>query len=220
MDGTNEIDLRSLWFLDLLSFLEPIEQFTEEVKKISALDYLNFTEKMTNIREAQSRLLREMEERFEAFTKQLEERTRELQDIVNPSKPDITEQIRLLLMEMTAVVEKMTLREELTKKWETQSPEEFLRFYEDALEAKDDSTVEMYEAYAENILERKGNKEAVAAFRERAEKAIDSRLTPLQLEAKQELKELEQVGSSLHTIFVEIASNIKRLLLQGKLVGS
>jgi len=217
MDGTNEIDLRSLWFLDLLSLLEPIEQFTDEVKKITALDYLNFTEKMRMIREARSGLLQELEERFETFGKQLEDRKKELQDIVNPSKPDFSENMRLLLMEMTTVVEKMTLREELRKKWEAESPQEILKSYAESLEAQDDIAVEMFEAYAGDILEGKGNKAAVDAFRERAEEAIDSSLTPLQLKAKQELKELERVGSSLHTIFVEIASSIKRLLLQGSM---
>ena len=217
MDGTKEIDLRSLWFLDLLSLLEPIEKFSDEVKKVSALDYLNYTEKMTMIREARSGLLRELEERFEAFSNQVEVRKKELREIVNPPKPDFTEQMRLLLMEMTAVVEKMTLRKELTKRWETESPEEILRSYEDSLEANDDITVEMFEDYAGDILERKGNKWAVSAFRERAERAINERLTPVQFKAKQELKELERLGSSLRTIFLEIVSSIKRLLLKGSM---
>jgi len=217
MEESKQIDLRSLWFLDLLTLLEPIEQFTDEVKKITALEALDFTEKMTMIREARSGLLRELEERFKTFGKQLEDRKKELQDIVNPLKPDFTEQIRLLLKEMTAVVEKMMLREELTKKWEARSPEEVLRSYEDTLEAEDNVTLEIFEAYAGDILERKGNKAAVDAFRERADEAINSRLTPLQLKAKQELKALKRVGSSLHTIFVEIASSLKRLLLQGSM---
>jgi len=213
MEEPKQIDLRSLWFLDLLALLEPVEQFTNEVKRITTLESLDFTERMTMIRETGSALLREMEGRFETFTKQLEERKNELQDIVNPPKPDLIEQMRHLLMEMSAVVQKVALREELTKRWEAQSPEEVLRSYEGSLEAQDNVTVEMFEAYAEDILERKGNKAAVDAFRERAEEAIDSRLTSEQLRAKQELKELERVGSSLHTIFVEIASSIKKLLI-------
>ena len=213
MEEPKQIDLRSLWFLDLLALLEPVEQFTNEVKRIAALESLDFTERMTMIREARSALLREMASRFETFTTQLEERKNELQDIVNPPKPDLIEQMRHLLMEMSVVVQKVALREELTKRWEAQSPEEVLRSYEDSLEAQDNVTVEMFEAYAEDILERKGNKAAVDAFRERAEEAIDSRLTSDQLRAKQELKELERVGSSLHTIFVEIASSIKKLLI-------
>jgi len=213
MEEPKQIDLRSLWFLDLLALLEPVEQFTNEVKRIAALESLDFTERMTMIREARSALLREMASRFETFTTQLEERKNELQDIVNPPKPDLIEQMRHLLMELSVVVQKVALREELTKRWEAQSPEEVLRSYEDSLEAQDNVTVEMFEAYAEDILERKGNKAAVDAFRERAEEAIDSRLTSEQLRAKQELKELERVGSSLHTIFVEIASSIKKLLI-------
>ena len=67
----------------------------------------------------------------------------------------------------------------------------------------------MFEAYAEDILERKGNKASVAAFRERVEGARDPRLTPVQLRAKQELKELERVGSSLRAIFSDIAATLK-----------
>ena len=117
--------------------------------------------------------------------------------------------MRHLLMEMSAVVQKVALREELTKRWEAQSPEEVLRSYEDSLEAQDNVTVEMFEAYAEDILERKGNKASVAAFGERAEGTRDARLTSEQLRAKQELKELERVGSSLRAIFSDIAATLK-----------
>ena len=217
MEEPKQIDLRSLWFLDLLALLEPVEQFTAEVKRITALESLDFTERMTMIQEAGTALLREMEGRFETFTKQLEERKKELQDIVNPPQPDVIEQMRRLLVEMSAVVQKVALREELMKRWETESPQEILRSYEESLAARESVTVEMFETYAEDILERKGNKASVAALRERAEGARDSRLTPSQLRAKQELKELERVGSSLRAIFTEIALSIKRLLLQGSM---
>ncbi len=209
MEEPKQIDLRSLWFLDLLALLEPVEQFTNEVKRIIALESLDFTGKMTMIRESCSPLLQEMENRFETFTKQLEERKKELQDIVHLPKLDFVEQIQRLLREMTAVVQKVALREELTKRWEAVSPEEILRSYEDSLAAREAVTVEMFEAYAEDILERKGNKASVAAFRERAEGARDARLTSEQLRAKQELKELERVGSSLRAIFLEIAATLK-----------
>jgi len=128
-----------------------------------------------------------------------------LSAIICVPKPDLIEQMRHLLMEMSAVVQKVALRAELTKRWEAVSPEEILRSYEDSLAAREAVTVEMFEAYAEDILERKGNKASVAAFGER--------LTSEQLRAKQELKELERVGSSLHAIFLEIALSLKRLLL-------
>jgi len=132
-----------------------------------------------------------------------------LSAIICVRKPDLIEQMRHLLMEMSVVVQKVALREELTKRWEAQSPEEILRSYENSLAARDAVTVEMFEAYAEDILERKGNKASVAAFRERAEGARDARLTSEQLRAKQELKELERVGSSLRAIFLEIAATLK-----------
>jgi hypothetical protein len=111
-------------------------------------------------------------------------------------------------MEMTAAVQKMTLREELKKRWEAESPEEILRSYEDSLKGRETTKVEVFESYAEEILERKGNYASVAAFRERAAREIDSRLTPVQLKAKEELLELKSVGSSLHAIFQELMSNL------------
>jgi len=125
--------------------------------------------------------------------------------------------MRRLLVEMSAVAQKVALRAELMKRWETESPQEILRSYEDSLAARETDIVEMFETCAEDILERKGNKASVAAFRERAEGARDSRLTPVQLRAMRELKELERVGSSLRAIFTEIALSIKRLLLQGSM---
>ena len=208
MEESKQIDLRSLWFLDLLTLLEPIEQFTNEVKGIIALESLDFTGKMAMIRESCSPILQEMENRFETFTKQLEERKRELQDFVHPPKLDFVEQIQRLLREMTVVVQKMALREELIKRWEAQSPEEILQSYEASLKGRETIKVEMFESYAEEILERKGNHDSVAAFRERAARDIDSGLTPVQLKAKEELQELERVGSSLHVIFLELVSNL------------
>jgi len=208
VEDPKQIDLRSLWFLDLLALLEPVEQFTAEVKRITALESLDFTEKMTMIQEAGSALLREMEGRFETFTKQLEERKKELQDIINPPQPDLIEQMRRLLMEMTAVVQKVALREELMKRWETELPQEILRSYEKSLAAREGITVEIFETYAEDVLERKGDKASVAAFRERVEGTRDSRLTPMQLRAKQELKELERVGLSIRTVFSDITATL------------
>jgi len=207
MEEPKQIDLRSLWFLDFLALLEPIEQFTNEVKRIITLESLDSTGKMTMIRESCSPILQEMENRFEKFTMQLEERKRELHDIIYLPKLDFVEQMRRLLRERSAVVLKVARREELMK------PEEILRSYGDSLAAQDNVNVEMFEAYAEDILERKGNKASVAAFGERAEGTRDARLTSEQLRAKQELKELERVGSSLHAIFLEIALSLKRLLL-------
>jgi len=51
MEEPRQIDLRSLWFLDLLALLEPVEQFTNKVKRIATLESLDFTERMTMIRE-------------------------------------------------------------------------------------------------------------------------------------------------------------------------
>ena len=208
MEDPKQIDLRSLWFLDLLALLEPIEKFTNEVKRIIALESLDFTEKMTMIGESCSPILQEMDNRFETFTKQLEERKRELQDIVHPPKLDPTEQLRILLMQMTAVVQKMELREELIKRWEAESPEQILQSYEDSLKGRETTNVEMFESYAEEILEQKDNHASVAAFRERVAREIESSLTPVQLKAKEELQELERVGSSLHAIFLELVSNL------------
>ena len=53
---------------DFSALLEPVEKFTNEVKRIVALESIDFTAKMTMIRESCSPLLEEMEGRFETFT--------------------------------------------------------------------------------------------------------------------------------------------------------
>ncbi len=212
MEEPKQLDLRSLWFLDLLALLEPIEQFTNEVKRITALQCLDFPERMTMIREACSALLRELQARFEAFAKQLEERKNELQTILNEPKLDLIEQMQGLLKELFEVGQKIALREELTKRLEAESPEEILQAYEDSLTAGETDTVEMFEAYAGDILKRKGNEASVAAFKERQERARDLRLTPDQLRAKQELQQLERLGTSLRAIFLDIVSGVKFLI--------
>jgi len=212
MEEPKQLDLRSLWFLDLLALLEPIEQFTNEVKKITALQSLDFPERMTMIREACSALLRELQARFEAFAKQLEERKNELQTILKEPKLDLIEQMQGLLKELFEVGQKIALREELTKRWEAESSEEILQAYEDSLTAGETDTVKMFEAYAEDILKRKSNEASVAAFKERQERARDLRLTSEQLRGKRELQDLERLGKSLHTIFLDIVAGVKFLI--------
>jgi len=209
MEEPKQPGLGSLWFLDILALLEPIEQFTNEIKRISALQPLDFPERMTIIQEACSTLSREVQARFETYAKQLEERKKELQNILNPPKLDLIEQILRLFTELSEGVQKVKLREELMKRWEAESPEVILHAYEDSLAAGETDTAEMFEAYAEDILKRKGNEASVAAFRERQERARDLRLTPEQLRAKQELQVLERLGTSIQAIFSGIVSGVK-----------
>jgi len=217
MEEPKQPGLSSLWLLEIFALLEPSERFTGEVKRITTLKYLDFPEKMEMIREASGALVRGLEGCFGTFAEQLQERKKELQNILKPPKPDLIEQIQRLLMEMSELVQKLGLPEELTKRWEAESPEEILQAYENSLPAGETDTLEIFETYAEDILERKGKKASLAAFTERRERERDLRLTSEQLRAKQELQELERLGTFLHTIYVEIALSIKKLLLQGSL---
>ena len=162
---------------------------------------------MTMIREAGSVLSRELDERIKTFTEQLEERKNELQKILHPPKPDLVEQMRYLLMEMSALVRKVELRTEMISTWEAEPPEAVLRAYEDSLASGETRKVEMFEAYAEGILERKGDVASLAAFREKR----DSRVAPVHLKARQELQELARLGTSLRAIISLVASTLKGL---------
>lgn len=195
----------SLLFLDFSALLEPVEKFTNEVKRITAVPYLSITEKMTMVREAGNVLSRELEDRIQTFTEQLEERKKELQKVM--FRPDLVEQMRHVLMEMSALVRKVELRDELTKTWESESPEGILQAYENSIAAGETVTVEMFEAYAEDILERKSNVAALAAFRERR----DSRLARMHAETEKQLQELEQLGTALQAILSVVASALQDL---------
>ena len=212
MDEPKQTGLPSLRFLEIFALIEPFERFTGEVKRITALQSLDFPERMEMIREASEALVRELEGCFETFAEQLKERKIELQNFLKSPKPDLNEQIQRLLMEMSELVKKLALREELTRRWEAESPEEILRAYENSLIAGETDTLEMFETYAEDILERKGNKASLAAFRERRERERDLRLTSEQLRAKQELQQLERLGTFLHAIYSDIALSVKRLI--------
>ena len=195
----------ALLFLDFSALLEPVEKFTNEVKRITAMQALDITEKMALVREAGSSFSREMEGSIEIFSEQLEERKKELQKVLDAGKPDLVEQMRHLIMEMSAVVRKVELRDKLTKTWETESAEEVLQAYENSIAAVETTTMELFEAYAEDVLERKHNDAVLATFKERR----DSRLAPLLTEVKQELQELERLGTSLFSILSVLASTLR-----------
>lgn len=197
------------WLLNLLALLEPLDQYIQEIKKLAALESLTINEKMARIRAVGRALSREMEGSYEGFARQLEQRIRELETILNPPKPDFGEQLQRLLIEMSRVVEKIGLRERMTKRWETELPEDIVRAYEESFAAGEPVVVEIFEVYAEDILERKANEAALETFRERRERARESRLTPGQLKAKHELMELERFGNSMRVIHSVLASVLK-----------
>ncbi len=127
--------------------------------------------------------------------------------VLDATKPDLVEQMRHLIMEMSAVVRKAELRDELTKRWETESAEEVLQAYENSILAGEATTMENFEAYAEEVLERKHNDAVLATFRDRR----DSKLVPLHAETKKELQELERLGTSLRSILSVLASTLRDL---------
>ncbi len=209
MEDSKRSGQASLWLLNLLGLLEPLDQYIHEVKKIATLEPLAVDEKITRIREASGILSQEMEGRFEALADQLQERKRELENILNPPKPDLRDEVQRLLLEMSVVLDQIALREQLKGRWEAQSSIEILRAYEERLGAGDTVTVEMFEAYAEDILKRKGDEDTLAAFRERSERARESRLTPAQVRARQELQELEKLETFMRLMSLVIASIVK-----------
>jgi hypothetical protein len=196
----------SIWLLNLLHLLEPLDLYLKEVKRIAALEPPLIDEKMRMIQEAGGVLSREMETRFESFTAQLEERKKELEQILNPSRPDPAADLRYHLSELSAAVEKITLRDQLTERWWASTPEEITRGYEEALANGKEETVELYEAYAEEVLKRRGDVSALAAFRERRDRELDKRLTPDQRRTKQELMEQEKLEISMRLMHSVISS--------------
>jgi hypothetical protein len=196
----------SIWLLNLLTLLEPLDLYMKEVKRVAAIEALPINEKMRMIQEAGGFLSREMEARFGSFTAQLEERKKELEQILNPPRPDLAEELRRLLAGLNAIVEKIALRERLLDRWMASSPDEILRAYEESLAQGEADAVEMFETYAEEILKRKGDLAALTTFRERRERSRDLRLTPEQRRTKQELMEQEKLEISMRLMHSVITS--------------
>lgn len=199
----------SLWLLNLLTLIEPLDQYIHEVKKIAATGAIEVSEKLKLLQETSGRLSREMEGRFDALANQLEERKKELLETLNPPTPDLTQVMQRLLTEIGVLAEKVALREKLRDRWQGQTPAEILSGYEQSLAAGDEVLREMYETYAEDILKAKGHETTLAAFRERQEKVKEGRLTPVQVRAKQELLELEKLETSMRLISLVVTSTLK-----------
>lgn len=195
--------------LDLLTLLEPVDEYLREVKRISASEATDAQEKMRQVRERGIVLLAEMERHFTTLIRQTGERRRELQDLVKPPSPDLFEQMQQLLRQVSALTEKIALRERLSRQWEKATAEEIGRAYEERLAAGDLATAELFESYAEAILEQKGNAAALAAFRERRERARESRLTPEQVRGKQELEDLLKFETSVSLMRTGLAAMLK-----------
>jgi hypothetical protein len=196
----------SIWLLNLLTLLEPLDLYMKEVKRVAAIEALPINEKMRMIQEAGGFLSREMEARFGSFTAQLEERKKELEQILNPPRPDLAEELRRLLAGLNAIVEKIALRERLLDRWMASSPDKILRAYEESLAQGQADAVEMFETHAEEVLKRKGDLAALTAFRERRERSRDLRLTPEQRKTKQELMEQEKLEISMRLMHSVITS--------------
>jgi hypothetical protein len=196
----------SIWLLNLLTLLEPLDLYMKEVKRVAAIEALPINEKMRMIQEAGGFLSREMEARFGSFTAQLEERKKELEQILSPPRPDLAEELRRLLAGLNAIIEKIALRERLLDRWMASSPDEILRAYEESLAQGQADAVEMFETYVEEVLKRKGDLAALTTFRERRERSRDLRLTPEQRRTKQELMEQEKLEISMRLMHSVITS--------------
>ena len=166
-------------------------------------------EKMRMIRETGSTVLTEMDRHFTAVIRETEERRRELQAIARPRRPDLLEQVQQNLRAMSALIEQVALREQLISRWERSTADDICRAYEERLSAGDGVAVELFECYAEAILQRKANATALAAFRARRERARESRLTPEQARAKREVQDLQKIEASISLVRAGLMSMLK-----------
>lgn len=200
---------RHLWLLNLLTLLEPLDQYIREIKRITGLESLDVNEKLTMIRQAGGAVSVDLEAHFEAFSGQLRERRAELERALAPPRPAPVEEMQRLLAAVAAALEEIALRDQLMRQWGGESPDEICRAYEASLAAGDAARVELFEAYAEEVLARKGNEAALAAFRQRREQAKESRFTPEQVRAKEELREVEYLETSFQILRTGLLSVLK-----------
>ncbi len=204
-DGCASAQIR-LGLLNPLTLFEPIERYIQQVKRVTASEFVGIDEKVAKIQEAGQVLLRETDEHYKTFTEQLEERRKELKTILYPPTPSIPEELQRAVTQMSALVEKFALRERLVRTWHAVSADEIVRAYEQALAMEEALLVEIFEAYAEEVLKLKGDERALTAFRQRREQARESRVSPAQLEAREELGEIHRLEKAMELLRSAIAS--------------
>ncbi len=168
-------------------------KFIRDVKSIADDQILQNGEKRGKAYHLRNTLLLEARERFKEVMQRLEREEEELQRQLTPYKPSPYEEIMSAIAQLTNMIKKNALREELNHQWQEISAANILADYQKALDRGDMDRIEIFESYAEIVLLKKNEPSILENFRELKEKTREKRLTPAQKEARERIERIRKV---------------------------
>ena len=170
-----------------------VDRFIEEARKITTDEQVAPAAAMEKFKQLQQRLVRETEDRLKTFRRKVSQKEQELQAILHPGEEDTARQALRAVRQLERAIERLTLKDRLSRRWEDQSAPALLAEYRKALRVREKDTIEIFEAEAERFLARKGDPQAVSDFVTLRTQSQESRLTTTQREARTALDELKRI---------------------------
>ena len=170
-----------------------VDQFIEQARKITTQAQSSPSAAMEKFKQLQEHLLRDTEDLLKTFRLKVSQKEQQLQAVLTPARDDLGKQALKAVRELTRVIERLSLKDALVRRWLDQSPPTILADYREALRRGETDKVEIYDAEAEGFLARKGDPQAVADFLKLRAQSLESRLTPPQKAAQTALEELSRI---------------------------
>lgn len=186
--------------------LQLFQRFLGEARTLMTEEGRSRAATLEKLKALRARTLHETEELLQRFRQKVSEEERHLQMIICPPREEFAAQTRRLLRELTQVIERLVLKEQLTRRWDEQLSSALLAEYEAALREGDPHRIEIFEANAEQYLARKGDLQILAQFLALRSRSQEARLTPSQREAQAALAELHRMIQHATVAFSLVAS--------------
>lgn len=148
---------------------------------------------LEKINQNRQRLAQETGEVLRRFRTKVGEKERELKAILNHSRgEDFADKARDAARQLYQIIEDLSLRLKLIRRWQEQSASAIVAEYQETLTDGDIMKAEIFEAEAEWYLKQKGDPEATQRFLGLCAEFAEARLTPAQKQAKASLKQLDR----------------------------
>jgi hypothetical protein len=169
------------------------QQFVAGARSVIAEEGLYSPAAAEKILEDQQRLVQETDEVMKTFRMKVAAKERELRQIVNSRPEDLTDQTRAAIRKLYQLIDYLSLKDQLIRRWKEQDASAIVADYQEALSVGDLTMAEIFEAEAEWYLTQKGDPNATSKFLSLCAEFGDARLTPAQKKAKADLNELERI---------------------------
>jgi len=185
------------------------DRFLGELQRVTRDKTISAPVGIERLKDLQASMVREIEESLQKFRSKVGEVERRLHGILRPARPPLYEEIKQVTQRLQHLLGLAIQREQLLRSWEDQPPEAVVEGYRAALSRHEVERAELYEAEAERVLLRKGNAAALQTFLSLRIQAEESRLDPVQKQAKADLKEIERLKHEVTLSTRVVASTLK-----------